>query len=245
MSSRLGPKLETALIAWLTANKGARLSGLNLRPAHAATEPTPPYLSCWVARAPVHPDFQSLPGSNWPQRAQMEVWIRAHCTDASHAAGPAQWASEVVDILANSRLVGAFTAATNDTCTLATHGLSDGQLVQVESTTTLPGGLSASTNYYLIATATNTFKLSLTAGGAAVDITSTGTGTHYLVARTAQGSDFSQFITGCNSGGSVHPSDGLLVESVTFIDEISSAEGNHWIYGLVLEIDAQNGDPVP
>ena len=46
------------------------------------------------------------------------------------------------------------------------------------STTTLPAGLSAATNYYVRDVTTNTFKVSATVDGAAVDITDTGTGVH-------------------------------------------------------------------
>jgi hypothetical protein len=46
----------------------------------------------------------------------------------------------------------------------------------------LPGGLAVDTDYYVVeASATgDTFKLSATAGGSAIDITSAGTGTHYF-----------------------------------------------------------------
>lgn len=71
-----------------------------------------------------------------------------------------------------------FTAATTDIITATAHGLSNGDRIFVKTTTTLPGGLSVATVYYVINKTTNTFKVSLTYGGAAVDITTTGTGTH-------------------------------------------------------------------
>lgn len=46
------------------------------------------------------------------------------------------------------------------------------------SSGTLPAGLSGSTVYYMINSSGSTCKLSLTPGGAAVDITSAGTGSH-------------------------------------------------------------------
>jgi len=73
----------------------------------------------------------------------------------------------------------AFTAvAATDVITSNAHGLADGDIVTVSSSTTLPAGLSANTNYYVIEKATNTFQLSATSGGSAVNITDTGTGTH-------------------------------------------------------------------
>jgi hypothetical protein len=81
---------------------------------------------------------------------------------------------------------GAFTAAASDTCTRNAHGLADGTRVRVSTTGELPGGLSALRDYFIRDSATNTFKLALTAGGSAVDITSIGSGTHTLaVARTS------------------------------------------------------------
>lgn len=75
----------------------------------------------------------------------------------------------------------AFTVtAANDTVDLTAHGFSNGkQLMLTNEGGALPGGLSASTVYYVVEATTNTFKLSLTEGGAAIDITSAGTGTHY------------------------------------------------------------------
>ncbi len=69
------------------------------------------------------------------------------------------------------------TAATN-VCASTAHGLQNGDQVLVSSTTTLPAGLSAATYYYVRDAAANSFKLSATKGGAEVDITDTGTGTH-------------------------------------------------------------------
>ena len=72
----------------------------------------------------------------------------------------------------------AFTAATSDLITSAAHGLANGDIVTVATSNTLPTGLSANTDYYVIEKTDDTFKLSATSGGSAVDITGTGTGTH-------------------------------------------------------------------
>lgn len=74
-----------------------------------------------------------------------------------------------------------FTAAVTDVITCTAHGFVDGQVVTVDSTTTLPAGLSRSTNYWVRDKTTDTFKLAATSGGAAIDITSTGTGTHWVI----------------------------------------------------------------
>ena len=62
-----------------------------------------------------------------------------------------------------------------------------GQKIRVRSSTTLPGGLSASTDYFLtksaVAAADNVFHLSTTVSGQPVDITSAGTGTHTVAVK--------------------------------------------------------------
>jgi len=86
-------------------------------------------------------------------------------------------------------LTATFTAATTDIITSNAHGLKNGDMVVLTTTTTLPAGLALLTVYYVMEATTNTFKLSASPvpnyttglGGAhypIVDITDTGAGTH-------------------------------------------------------------------
>lgn len=59
------------------------------------------------------------------------------------------------------------------------NGLSDDQQVTLTSTGSLPSPLLTGQFYYVIDATANSFKLSLTAGGSAIDITDTGVGVHY------------------------------------------------------------------
>lgn len=91
--------------------------------------------------------------------------------------------------------------AGTDTFTSASHGLTNGKKVRVRNTDgNLPGGLSGSTTYYVIAAATNTFQLSTTQGGSAVNVTSVGDGTNMVREQFFQtltvGSDTIQFAAG-------------------------------------------------
>lgn len=70
-----------------------------------------------------------------------------------------------------------------DTITSPAHGFPDNSRVVFTSTGTVPAGLTAGTTYYVVSTATNTFQVSATLGGAAIDITDVGTGLH-TVTRT-------------------------------------------------------------
>jgi len=72
-----------------------------------------------------------------------------------------------------------FTAATDDTITATGHDfiLNTPVQVNVSGGGTLPAPLVAGTTYYVRDAATNTFKLSASIDGAAIDITDVGTGT--------------------------------------------------------------------
>ena len=76
--------------------------------------------------------------------------------------------------------VGTVTADSGtDIITLAAHGLTEGHIVHfANSGGALPAGLTAKTIYYLRDVTTNTFKVAATRGGAAVDLTTNGTGTN-------------------------------------------------------------------
>ena len=76
-----------------------------------------------------------------------------------------------------------FTASSSSGLLLthSAHGLLDGNIVQVASAGTLPTGLSASTNYYVVNKTTNDFKLSTSSGGSAIAFTNAGSGSHTWV----------------------------------------------------------------
>lgn len=61
--------------------------------------------------------------------------------------------------------------------TAAGHYFVGNDVVQVSSTNTIPGGLTGNTNYYVVNAAANTFQVSTTRGGSAVNITDSGNGT--------------------------------------------------------------------
>lgn len=71
--------------------------------------------------------------------------------------------------------------SSTDVLTSNGHGLRNGDVVAVKSTSALPAGLLPATRYYVRDATANTLKLSETKDGAAVDLTDTGTGTHSLV----------------------------------------------------------------
>jgi DNA-binding protein YbaB len=80
------------------------------------------------------------------------------------------------DLGSSPKTVSAIDTGT-DTFTSNSHGYADGTQVKFHAATTMPAGLSATRVYYIISTATNTFQVSRTAGGAVVDVTTGGSGT--------------------------------------------------------------------
>ncbi|MCP4899737.1 MAG: hypothetical protein GY906_22455 [bacterium] len=60
------------------------------------------------------------------------------------------------------------------------HGQNNDDRVQFRTTATLPDPLVQGTSYWVINATANTLQVSTSQGGAAVDITDTGVGTHYL-----------------------------------------------------------------
>lgn len=74
-------------------------------------------------------------------------------------------------------MAATFTAATTDICTFQGRAFTVADRVRLmNSGGALPAGLSSLTDYFVLASD----KLSLTSGGGIVDITGTGTGTHYV-----------------------------------------------------------------
>ncbi len=65
-----------------------------------------------------------------------------------------------------------------DTVAIPAHGYITDLKVQLTTTGTLPAGVTTSTDYYLIITDAGNIQFAATAGGAAINLTTTGTGVH-------------------------------------------------------------------
>jgi hypothetical protein len=92
-----------------------------------------------------------------------------------------------VDIQYRQSSTKTFTVDTStDVFTSNGHGLNNDDIVRLSTTGTLPTGdgsvLSTTTDYVVISATTNTFKLSNFFNGTAIDITTTGSGTHTVSA---------------------------------------------------------------
>lgn len=141
-----------------------------------------------------------------------------------------------------AKLSAAFTAATTDIITSAAHGLSNEDLIQVSSATTLPAGLSASTDYYVRDVTTDTFKVSATMNGEAVNITDTGTGVHTFVLKGKKVliSDASTFVLNLHTAGSANFTIQVQVSSQEDVDFNATASATNR-YELLQIVDGDSG----
>jgi hypothetical protein len=62
--------------------------------------------------------------------------------------------------------------------TYTAHGINNGDTVKIETTGALPTGLNTTTHYYVVNRTADTFQLSLTLGGAAINTSGTQSGVH-------------------------------------------------------------------
>lgn len=131
------------------------------------------------------------------------------------------------------------TAAT-DLVTSNAHGLSNGDVVQVASGTTLPAGLSANTNYYVFNVTNDTFQLAATYQGAAVDITDTGDGTHtyYLKGKKIQVRDFSHIDLSFNTANSANMTFKVQGSNQADVNlNVAQSSTNRWDYIEIIDLE--------
>lgn len=120
-----------------------------------------------------------------------------------HSSGYRLWTSTKTGDLGTTKSGAAFTAATTDILTDTSHGLStDDAVVVANSGGALPGGLAASTIYYVVVIDANTFYLATKPGSDTndrVDITSTGSGTNSYYAVSEVSITFNPEVAGDQS----------------------------------------------
>ncbi len=133
---------------------------------------------------------------------------------------------------------------TTDFITNNTHGRSNGDVITVSNSGgALPAGLTANTPYYVINKTANTFQVSLTAGGVAVDITDNGTGTQTYAVK-----DFITFASIAGLSGTptyeirqaAFPATGTLVIGTEELAYTALASGTSFTTSAVVSAHADN-----
>lgn len=100
-------------------------------------------------------------------------WLKANGAAVSRTAYAALFAA-ICPIIGTATV----TIASPGVFTLNGHGLINGDPVRLTTTGALPTGLNTTTTYFVVAATTNTFQLSATLGGAAINTSGTQSGTH-------------------------------------------------------------------
>jgi len=126
--------------------------------------------------------------------------------------------------------------ASTDIITSVSHNMVEGETVTLTTTGVLPAGLSTVTTYYVRNPLTNTFQLSLTSGGAVIDITNVGTGVHTYdnggISLVALGSQWAMSLTGINGvtwqiAGPISTSSQATITNTPLIDTFTTS--NDWV----------------
>jgi len=95
---------------------------------------------------------------------------------------------------------------TTDTVEDVAHGLSENDIVELSNSGgALPTGLAADTKYFAVSVASDTFQLSTTSGGSAINFTDDGTGTHSYHNEMKLPDLRGQFIRGWDHGAGTDP----------------------------------------
>lgn len=103
-------------------------------------------------------------------------WLVCDGSAVSRATYPDLWAA-----LSASLGAGTVTIASPGVWTLNNHGMSDGDALYLTTTGALPTGLAVNTLYYVKSSATNTFRLAATRGGADINTSGTQSGVHTVI----------------------------------------------------------------
>lgn len=121
-----------------------------------------------------------------------------------------------------------------DVITINSHGYYTGMRVRFSSTSALPGGLSTSTDYYIIKLTNNTFQVAASLAdanaGTYIDITTVGSGTHTVLSK-----DLS-FKTETKSGNI------SAVSTGTSTLEITTSSSHGLTTGRIVVIDSTSPD---
>lgn len=119
------------------------------------------------------------------------------------------------------------TIASPGVFTCNAHGYANGNTVVLSTTGALPTGLATSTLYYIVSATTNTFELSATSGGTAINTSGTQSGTHKVTAALAVVSSTAQLRAHWASHVS-ELDDLVLISDLNLQEVIKSWDGATW-----------------
>ncbi len=135
---------------------------------------------------------------------------------------------------------------TANTLTKASHGMADDTVVRLTTTDTLPTGFALATDYYVVSSTTNTFKLAAAESGTAISFTGTGTGTHSFQSAIAMNRIIQQYDGRARVGFSVTGGDatettGTAAAGTVVVNAGTQYAGNDLLYLRVDNVDLISG----
>ena len=135
---------------------------------------------------------------------------------------------------------------TANTLTKASHGMADDTVVRLTTTDTLPTGFALATDYYVVSSTTNTFKLAAAESGTAISFTGTGTGTHSYQSAIAMNRIIQQYDGRARVGFSVTGGDatettGTAAVGTVVVNAGTQYAGNDLLYLRVDNVDLISG----
>ncbi len=163
-------------------------------------------------------------------------YFRFHTQGATLGPGsPAAYVpGTTVTITQSQQATVTITIASPGVVTWTGHTLSNGDRVILSTTGALPTGLSPGVVYYVVNSALNTFRLSLTSGGTAIDTTGSQSGTHTASTPTvinwsghglANGAEVGFTTTGSLPTGMLPDTVYYVINAATNTFEIATAAG--------------------
>ena len=231
--ARFGRKLEDAIAAFVTAQKGTYLSGVGIFAANTASTLHVPFCVVWGAINTPQGGPEEI-GMYGPQRAVVKLRINEHKTGTLIG----QWADELAEILTRRLRCGTVsantTASANFLLILDIYGdtnvpVAGSRLVIGEANHVVSSvqEINPGVSYTVTLTATAT----LTAGASVRNDSS-----------DARQDEFTQLSNAVNIGGAHHPATGLHVTRIAWVDESSDVDDDCRTYEITLQIDGQGSD---
>ncbi|MEU1421478.1 DUF5309 family protein [Kitasatospora sp. NPDC005751] len=129
-------------------------------------------------------------------------------------------------------------AGTGDTVTITAHGLANGDQVILDTIVTTTG-VTADTVYYVVNSATNTFKLAATKGGTAIDLVGDGTANVTKSAAASADAIGGLMQSVFDNGGLSEATAGTLIANSSQKRAITTAYGN--LFGKYMETSRNVG----
>ena len=133
-----------------------------------------------------------------------------------------------------------------NTLTKASHGMSNGAVVRLTTTGTLPSPFAVGTDYHVVGATTNTFQLAASNPGVNISFTGTGTGTHSYQSGVAMNRIIQQYdgrarVGFSVTGGNLTSSTGTAAVGTVVVNAGTQYAGNDLLFLRVDNVDLISG----